>query len=120
MIITHVHYYMEYPHILYIVADSSAVLDISELSSADNLLSNIYLQPADFNAVSITQSGTVIFPKEQSRTGYTVIDQNSLKQERVEVVTFKAKGEISLQASVLPWCFAEIMSHHTGTGRPLS
>lgn len=110
----------ESPHISYIMAESPAALDIDDLSSAQNLMSNIYLQPVDFNAVSMTQSGTVIFTKEQSRTGYTVIDQNSLKQGRVEVVTFKANGEISLQASVLPWCFAEIMSHHTGTGRPLS
>lgn len=92
----------ESPHIPFIMADSSAVLNISDLSSPDNLISNIYLHSADFNAVSMTQSGTVIFPKEQSRTGYTIINQDSLKQGRVEVMTFKANGEISLHASVLP------------------
>lgn len=102
------------------MADSSAALDIADPSSPHNLISNIYLQPADFNAVSMTRSGTVIFPRERSWVGYTVINQDSLKRGRVEVMTFKANGEISLHAIVLPWRFAGIMTHHTGTGKPLS
>lgn len=62
------------------MTDSPAALDIDNLSYAKKLISNIYMQPAEFNAVTMTQSGTVIFPKEQSWTGYTIIDQNNLKQ----------------------------------------
>jgi hypothetical protein len=36
------------------------------------------------------------------------------------MLTLKANGHILLQASVLPWCFAEIMTHHTGTGKQLN
>ena len=56
-------------------------------------VSNIYLQVAEFNVVSMTYSGTRIFPMEQSWTGYTVINQNSLSQGRGEVMTFKGQRQ---------------------------
>lgn len=84
--------------------------------SHHELLINLFLHPADFRAVSMTHSGTVVFPNEYSTTPYTVINQDHLNRGRVAVMTFKPIGEIGEYADLLPWNFAQIIQYRYGLG----
>lgn len=108
----------EYGYIPELLADSSTTPDYINFFSHHDLLINLYLHSADFRAVSMTCSGTVVFPMEFSNEIYTVIDQENLNRGRVAVMTFKPNGEIGEYANIFSWNLAEMMNFYYGLGRP--
>jgi hypothetical protein len=81
-------------HIPAIMADlSSTAADDPSFSSYRNLLVNYYLHPAAFRAVSMTRSGTVIFPEVTPRE-FIVIDKERLNEGRLAAMNFKSNGQL--------------------------
>lgn len=103
-----------------LLADSCTTSDYTKFFSYHDLLFNLYLHPADFRAVSMTRSGTVIFPEQYSNIPYTVISQDNLNQGRVAVMTFKPNGTIGQYANLFSWNFAPVMSYYHGLAWPFS
>lgn len=90
-------------HIPAIIVDpSSTVAGDPSFNSYRNLLINYYLHPADFRALSMTLSGTVIFPKVSPRE-FIVIDQESLNEGRLAMMNFMSNGKLKSYALLRPW-----------------
>lgn len=109
-------YYPEWDscHIPAIMVDpSSAAANDPVFSSYQNLLINYYLHPADFRAVSMTRSGTIVFPKVTPRE-FIIIDQKSLNEGRLAVMNFKFNGKLEHYALLRPMPMGGIMLYRYG------
>lgn len=99
----------DFPQIPAILVDpSSTTTDLSGFDSYHELLTNYYLHPADFRAVSMTRSGTVIFPNVTWQE-FFVLDEKSLSEGRVVVMNFKCNGQIHCHQPLRPMSLSPIM-----------
>ncbi|EED22599.1 conserved hypothetical protein [Talaromyces stipitatus ATCC 10500] len=101
-----------------ILVDASTTPEYSDFFYYQDLLRNLFLYPADFRAISMTRTGTIVYPEENLNIAYTVIDQDNLYKGWVSVMTFKPDGSIGEYANLMPWNYSTIINYHYGLGWP--
>ncbi|KAJ5622988.1 hypothetical protein N7490_011593 [Penicillium lividum] len=76
--------------------------DYTRLLAAENLPVTYYLETADFEAMAMTRTGTVIFPY-LDRQAYLVIDNQSCEDGRLRLLNFSCTGQILHEARMIPF-----------------
>ncbi|GIK03451.1 hypothetical protein Aspvir_007522 [Aspergillus viridinutans] len=84
-----------------------------------HVLPALFLETADFNVISMTRSGTVVFA---NGAGYTwfVIDQTGLETGRMALVEYASNGDIKASTLRRPWNMEQVMSFGQILGRSVS
>ncbi|PYH71040.1 uncharacterized protein BO88DRAFT_486395 [Aspergillus vadensis CBS 113365] len=83
------------------------------------LIPQYCLESADFRYISMTHTGTVLFPRFND-TIFTVIDQESLNTGQLIMLELHVNGQIKDYTRLRPWHAGEIMMYHNVQGWPLA
>ncbi|RHZ57673.1 uncharacterized protein CDV56_104573 [Aspergillus thermomutatus] len=84
-----------------------------------DVLPALFLETADFHAISMTRTGTVVFA---TWAGYSwfVIDQTGLDTGRMALVEYSSSGGIKASTLRRPWNMGQVMSFGQILGRSVS
>ncbi|KAL4903189.1 hypothetical protein BDW74DRAFT_180056 [Aspergillus multicolor] len=86
----------------------------------ENLLASLFLRPADLRAVAMTRAGTALFtPDSEYDSIWYILDAESLDTGLLNVVQFKANGEIAHVTHWRSFNLTQIMIFYLGYGWPL-
>ncbi|KAJ5950073.1 hypothetical protein N7454_001657 [Penicillium verhagenii] len=81
----------------------------------ENLPMSYYLENADFSAMAMTRTGTVIFPYLISYA-FFVIDNQSCQDGLVRMLNFSSNGQIKQEARMRPWQIGRLTMLHSSLG----
>ncbi|KAJ5768985.1 hypothetical protein N7520_003544 [Penicillium odoratum] len=85
--------------------------DYARLLAGENLPVTYYLETADFEAMAMTSTGTVIFPYLDDQA-YLVIDNQSCEDGRLLLLNFSCTGQILHQARMIPFQIGALTLFH--------
>ncbi|KAJ5623527.1 hypothetical protein N7490_012132 [Penicillium lividum] len=91
-------------------------LNLATPIALSDILSELYLASADFHALSMTRSGTVVFADGPDYTWY-VIDEPGLTTGRITVAEFGSNGSVRDSTIRRAWNMGQIMSFGQNLGR---
>ncbi|KAF7167883.1 hypothetical protein CNMCM5623_001030 [Aspergillus felis] len=92
------------------------LLDLAEPTALSEILPALYLNRADFHALSMTRCGTVVFADGPDYTWY-VIDAPGLATGRITIVEFGSNGHVRESILRRPWNMGQVISFGQILGR---
>lgn len=96
-----------------------AFLNLATPIATSDILSELYLTSADFHALSMTRSGTVVFADGPDYTWY-VIDEPGLATGRITIAEFGSDGSVRDSIIRRAWNMGPIMAFGQSLGRRVS
>ncbi|KAJ5628742.1 hypothetical protein N7490_010970 [Penicillium lividum] len=103
------------PQIPAFILDPTMVEQYKRRLNPENLPMSYYLENADFSAMAMTRTGTVIFPYLISYA-FFVIDNQSCQDGLVHMLNFSSNGQIMQEARMRPWQIGRLTMLHSSLG----